>query len=294
MTTMALAQRAREVKHAAWLRKKGVTHRLAEGSNLVRDHVLTARSRLSPPDYADGEHPDSFIDRVPKWRADVEPHPVPRRLFCLWTGTNPITPNRAAALAELRAASSRIELVLVTPDNLDTWVVPGSPLHPAYEHLSLVHRSDYLRCYLMHHHGGGYADIKRDYGDLAPCFDLLETHPRRWLLGYPEVSARDVSDEPGSIYRSLQLHHRRLPANGAFIARPRTPLTTEWFTEVTRRMDDLADRLACAPGNVLGDNEGYPVPWGALQGATFQPLCYKYADRILVDERLRPSLENYR
>ena len=47
-------------------------------------------------------------------------------------------------------------------------------------------------------------------------------------------------------------------------------------------------------GNVLGDNPGYPIPWGALQGASFQPLCFKYLDRVIVDDRLRPSLADYR
>ena len=49
----------------------------------------------------------------------------------------------------------------MTPANLQDWVVAGHPLHPAYNDLSLVHRSDYLRAYLLHHHGGGYCDLKR-------------------------------------------------------------------------------------------------------------------------------------
>ena len=61
-------------------------------------------------------------------------------------------------------AVTGVDLVLVTPDNLGEWLVDDSPLHPAYEDLSLIHRSDYLRGYLMHHHGGGYIDIKQPLG----------------------------------------------------------------------------------------------------------------------------------
>lgn len=290
MTPMPLVQRARQIKHTAWLGSL----RLRESHGRVRDRVLTVSSRMSPPRYAEGDHPDSFVSRTPKALKNIPTSLVPRRVFCLWTGDNALTPNRSAALAQLRADNPRLEVVLVTPDNLADWVEPASPIHPAYAHLSLNHRSDYLRSYLMHHHGGGYADIKRDYGDLSPCFDRLDSHPDRWVLGYPEASAQDVSDEAGTIYARLQRHHHRLPANGAFIARPRTPLTVEWFVEVSRRLDGFAERLAAAPGDTFGDNEGYPVPWGAVQGAIFQPMCFKYAERILVDERLRPSLENYR
>ncbi|MEU5467039.1 hypothetical protein [Kocuria salsicia] len=49
---------------------------------------------------------------------------------------------------------------LVTPENLSDWVLPQHPLHRAYENLSLVCRSNYLRASLTHHHGGGYCDLK--------------------------------------------------------------------------------------------------------------------------------------
>ena len=45
-------------------------------------------------------------------------------------------------------------------ENLSSWIAEKSPLHPAYNYLSSVHKADYLRCYLMHHHGGAYSDIK--------------------------------------------------------------------------------------------------------------------------------------
>ncbi|WP_374457454.1 hypothetical protein [Nocardioides sp.] len=291
---MAVAARAKELKHAAWLGRKRVLEAADRVAGSVRDQVFAVQTRLAPPTYAEGDYPDSFVDRSPKVTSEVAEEPLPRRVFCLWTGDNALTPNRAEALEQLREESPSLEVVLVTPDNLADWIAPDAPLPDAYWSLSFVHRSDFLRSYLMHHHGGGYADIKRDYGDLAPCFDRLAGRPDQWLLGYPERSAQDVSDEPGSIYRSLQVHHRRLPANGAFISRRSTPLTAEWFAEVSRRLDTFAPRLTQAPGNVLGDNPGYPVPWGAMQGATFQPACLKYIERVMVDERLRPSLTDYR
>lgn len=291
---MALRRRAQGWKHAVWVRKRRLSRQTRDARSAVRDRVLTLVSRTRPPQYLEGDHADSFISRTPISLAEPPAGPLPRRIFCLWTGDNAMTRNRTAALSQLRRDNPFLEVVLVSPDNLGEWLILDSPIHPAYERLSLVHRSDYLRSYLMHHHGGGYADIKRDYGDLTPCFDRLENSNRQWLLGYPEVSARDVSDEPGTIHRSLQRHYRLLPANGAFIARAGTPLTREWFAEVSARMDCFASRLDEAPGNVLGDNPGYPIPWGALQGASFQPLCFKYLDRVIVDDRLRPSLADYR
>jgi hypothetical protein len=59
-------------------------------------------------------------------------------------------------------------------------------------------------------------------------------------------------------------------------------------------MDGYADDLARHPGDERGHNKGYPVPWTGLLGDIFHPLCLKYADQLLHDDRLRPSFENYR
>ena len=157
-----------------------------------------------------------------------------------------------------------------------------------------MHRSDYLRAYLLHHHGGAYLDIKRGYGDVCAAMDRLAAAPHAWVSGYRELGADYVSDEPGTIHQALRRHHGLLLGNGAFVVRPRTPLTSEWLAEVHRRLDLHAPDLERAPGNVMGDNAGYPLAWAELQGAVFQPLCLKYSERVLTDDRLRPSFEDYR
>lgn len=63
----------------------------------------------------------------------------------------------------LLTKNSGVEVKLITPKNLNNYLLPDFPLHPAYDYLSLVHKSDYLRCYFMHFHGGGYSDIKPNY-----------------------------------------------------------------------------------------------------------------------------------
>ena len=59
-------------------------------------------------------------------------------------------------------------------------------------------------------------------------------------------------------------------------------------------MDGWFAGLTQSPGNTFGTNDGYPVPWAAVQGAVFQPLCLKYAERVRSDDRFRPSFEDYR
>src|SRR4051794_408381 len=84
-------------------------------------------------------------------------------------------------------ASTGLEPLLITPDNLGKWVVPEEPLHSAYPLLSVMHRADYLRAYLMFHHGGGYADIKPQTGDWTAAVERVASSPRFVAAGYREV-----------------------------------------------------------------------------------------------------------
>ncbi|RYB92372.1 hypothetical protein EUA06_05290 [Nocardioides glacieisoli] len=289
MTRRSLVQVAKDAKHAQLVARR----RLPEVPGILRDRSYRVSDRIRPYAYGNSDFPDSFVSHTPK--ASDGPAPaVPLRIFVTWTGDNELTPNRAAALDEIRAIAAGTEVALVTPESLPTWTLPAHPLHPAYVNLSLVHRSDYLRAYLLHHHGGAYLDIKRGYGDVRAGMDALQAAPGKWVAGYRELGADSVSTAPGTIHRALRRHHGLLLGNGAFAARPTTVFTTEWLSEVDRRMDRWAPGLERVPGNVLGNNDGYPVPWTALLGDVFHPLCLKYADRLLHDVRFRPSFEDYR
>lgn len=110
---------------------------------------------------------------------------APNIVWCAWTGDNELSPNRKAALESIRASNPAGDVILVTPENVADFMVEGSPFHPIYEHLSLVHRSDYLRAYLMYHHGGAYTDLKRQRGSLTEAIELLNADPDRWLVAGP-------------------------------------------------------------------------------------------------------------
>ena len=211
-------------------------------------------------------------------------------------------PVRTASLDSIRRHVG-VETLLVTDDVLDRWVVTDTPLHPAFAQLSAVHQADYLRCYLMHHHGGGYVDIKPLTADWRPAFDQLDATPDALAVGYREVAPTGVAtldtdrlSRPRFLHaawwrrRWLQLNYRRLIGNGAFVCRPHTPFTTEWFAEVTRRLDSFQPLLAAHPARhprdhagfaVDGRPSGYPVPWSALLGDVVHPLAYRYRDHLL-------------
>ena len=234
--------------------------------------------------YVAERYPDSFLRGNPEeFQAEGK---VPRVLFVCWTGNNPMSAARQAALETLKKTVG-VEVVLITPDNLHSYIVEGYPLHEGYPYLSLVQKSDYLRCYLMHHHGGGYSDIKYFGKSWMPAFEQLEKSKDKWIIGYREIGKRGAAKTGGALERDLKKHWHILIGNGSFICRPQTPFTREWYDELHSRMDYFLPELKKAPGDAFGTNAGYPIKWAYIMGYIFHPLCLKYHNRILFSRRLK-------
>lgn len=283
---------AKQTKHRLFVIRKHA-RRAAQRTGVHGTNIVYRQfSRMRPHRYVDGRYPGTFVDRPSPGPAS--PGQVDNTIYCFWTGRNELTPNRARNLQRIRDTNPSSDVVLVTPDNLAEFLVPGHPLHPAYDDLSLVHKSDYLRTYFMHHHGGGYTDIKESPGAWLPLIESLRRNPGKWAVGYPELSVDMCSQLPGRLGRDLKIHHRRIIGLGAFIMRPRTPFTTEWYEELHARLDSYADALAKNPGDERGTNPGYPIPWTGILGDIMQPLCLKYRDRLVLDDRIKPSFKDYK
>lgn len=217
---------------------------------------------------------------------------IPRRIVCFWTGDNAMSDARKRAFDSL-CKNSEIDVQLITKNALHSFILEDFPLHPAYEYLSDVHRSDYLRCYFMHHYGGGYSDIKGARHSWTRCFDNFEYQNSSWIAGYPEIGIQGIAPVKGNCGIDLQNNWYFLLGNCSYICAPKSPFTTHWYNELHKRLDTLLPDLQKNPGNIRGDNAGYPIPWTYILGDIFHPLCLIYSNRILYDRRIKPVLGGY-
>ena len=198
-------------------------------------------------------------------------------LYAFWTGSNIMSENRKICLQQLESVSGA-NVTLVNKDNLDGYILPEEPLHPAYEYLSATHRADYLRTYFMNFHGGGYSDIKRTTGCWISSFDELRNNKDKWMIGYTELEG---FGEP-----SLRDKWRELIGNGCYIAKPQTPLTNEWYNSMISVLDNNLELLKRFPATFEQDcaevsNAKYPLAWEGILRDVFHPVCYKYREKIL-------------
>nr|VFJ57707.1 MAG: Capsular polysaccharide synthesis protein [Candidatus Kentron sp. FW] len=204
-------------------------------------------------------------------------------------------PTRKTCLQSIEQ-NSGVQVVLVTPHNLGEYIIEEYPLHGAYDYLSYTHKADYLRCYFMHHYGGGYSDIKQVNFDWNPYFAKIEGDDDIWAIGYPEVGPEGVAAPPGAI-DEMRKQWTKLIGQCAYICRPNTPFTLEWYTKLHKELDDHLHLLRLHPAkhpqdrykkkseNKLARTLGlyrskYPLRWAQILGEISHPLFLKYAHKI--------------
>jgi hypothetical protein len=198
-------------------------------------------------------------------------------IYCFWTGKNIMSDTRKICLENLKAISE-CTVVLVDPENLDQYILKEHPLHPAYPYLSETHKADYLRTYFMNFHGGGYSDIKKTTGSWKQSFQDL-SNSEYWMCGYKEI-------ENGVAYVPNKDYWNELIGNGAYISKPRTPLTEEWYANMMTLLDTKLERLKQFPAkhptdHCNGNGKAYPIEWNEMLGRIFHNVSYKYKDKLL-------------
>ena len=197
-------------------------------------------------------------------------------IYCFWTGDNKMSPSRIECLQQLKE-TTQCNVILVTKQTLPQYILPDHPLHPSYEYLSETHKADYLRTYFMNFHGGGYSDVKKTTGSWIQSFDNLNKSDY-WICGYKEIDG-------GVAYTPLSSKWEELLGNGAYICKPKTPLTIEWYNAMIQLLDTKLEELKRNPSTSYSDSKesgsGYPIEWNEMLGRIFHKISYQYKERLL-------------
>ena len=214
-------------------------------------------------------------------------------IYIFWTGNNEMSDRRKYGVQKLKDISG-VDIIVVSPTNLKNYILDDFPLHPAYEFLSLVHKSDYLRCYFMYHHGGGYSDVKATNNSWLEAFETLN-NSNFYVLGYREIlgGIARIGSDPVLTYDLRRYYFKNLGVC-SFIFKPKSPIAKEWLNELNSRLDGYLPTLKVYPGNVLGDNLGYPIQWTMILSQILHPIFLKYQSKILQNNDIKPSITDYR
>lgn len=237
------------------------------------------------------------------------------KIYIFWTGDNAMSQARLDSI-ETMQKNSEAEIIIVDNNNLHLFI-NSKDFHPAYQYLNLAHKADYLRCYFMHNFGGGYCDIKQIDDSWNHSFKLLNDNEDLLCVGYQEINRWGVGNLYSSAvqlnrsnykkleaeikYRYYQLNYKSLIGVCAFVFKPNTSLTTEWWNTLNDRLDELLPELQLHPAKYPKERGGheydgsiskYPVPWSYILADILHPLSFKY--RSVISRTLPPpKFTNY-
>ena len=219
---------------------------------------------------------------------------VDEKIYCFWTDDNPITPNRLKGLKTMRE-NLGVSIDFLDKRGIAERILPDAPLHEGYNFLSCNHKSDYLRCYFMHHFGGGYADIKifSKENNWRECFNKINKEDWIDVIGVPETIEGIANGCP----RNHEIASL-LIQNSYFICRSYSSFTQEWYQRLLKKMDERLESLKKHPATNPFGGKGYELRWAELQGEIFHSLlsCRSIRNSIGVSRDLVSGREeqNYR
>lgn len=281
---------ARGVKHRAFVALKHARSMSNRVKNCVDDRRWAALQRKRPFVYSARGFPHTFLARASPEGEVIAAPPI---LWAIWFGDAP-NARRQKSLDELQRQAGLELRVIRDPSEI---VVPGAPFHSAFHDLHAVHKSDYVRAYLMHHYGGIYADVKRFPRSLNPVLRQLNDDAGKLVAGYREVTSEYVPDLAHELGRAIRRHYRAVMGPSGFVCRPRSQFTAEWMRELHARLDYYsgslreADAAACDP---YAAPDAYPIRWSEILGDIIQPLSMKHQCHMYFTDAIRPELAGYR
>lgn len=171
--------------------------------------------------------------------------------------------------------------IIVTRDNWRQFEHPDMPIHPMFTFLSSNHQSDFLRFYLTYHYGGLWHDVKpRNNFATQADLDTFYRQEHLWLMGVREEDPIQIAPT------EMKPFFKDIVSQGAFLAKPRSPLLRDVLDEQYRKLDARAATLETNPPHQARcckphDNPNrYPLAWADMGGNIFQPLAYQYRQHL--------------
>jgi hypothetical protein len=218
---------------------------------------------------------------------------VPKVVFVCWFGGYKVD-NQKMSKNRFEAFKSLVEkigvpVILITSNNYSSFIKQSHPIHKSFDLLSGVHKSDYMRTYLLHHYGGGYHDIKHREESWQHCWDDWLFDDNIWIYGRRENNRGAIGYPPNESH--ICNHYDKLVTMCWIICKP----NTQYTNILLRNIEDVLDRkyleLVAHPGyNSAGyyhenafqmaEENNYPIRWLEILGEIYHPLMLQYTIHI--------------
>lgn len=215
---------------------------------------------------------------------------VKKVVYICWFGHNldylpNFTTRRFNALVTI-IKNIGVPIIIITKDNYKYFEVKEHPIHPAFKYLSGNHKSDYLRAYMLYHHGGGYHDIKFREKSWNLEWNKF-SNPNIWMIGRRELNSDCIGYVPGNEW--IKEKYQQLVTMGWIISRPQTEYLSRLLNAIhnilDNKLNDIINNPAIQPRQehqIITDKSNYlyPLRWLEIMGEIMHPLQLEYTQYI--------------
>lgn len=217
---------------------------------------------------------------------------VPKVVFVCWFGGykadhQKMSKNRFEAFKSL-VEKIGVPVILITSNNY-SFFIKSHPIHKLFDLLSGVHKSDYMRVYMLHHYGGGYHDIKHREESWKECWGDWLFDENIWIYGRRENNRQAIGYPPNAHH--IRNKYNKLVTMGWVICKPNTNFTATLLHKIDDILDQKYSELIAYPGyNSAGyyhenpfqmaEENNYPLRWLEIMGEISHPLMLEFTDHI--------------
>ena len=219
---------------------------------------------------------------------------IPQVVFVCWFGgyevdNQKMSKNRFECFKTL-VENIGVPVILITSNNYSLSIKETYPIHKSFNLLSGVHKSDYMRAYLLHHYGGGYHDIKHRKESWQDCWGDWLYDDNIWIFGRREIDKNAIGYPPNC--NSIILYnYNKLVTMGWVICKPHTKYTSKLLHKIEDILDQKYPELVAHPGYnsagyyhenpfQLAEENIYPLRWLEIMGEISHPLMLEFTDHI--------------
>jgi hypothetical protein len=237
-----------------------------------------------------------------------------KKIYLGWF-SDQMSDNRKNALTIFKK-SCGVEVEIVNDLNFYDFENSEIKIHKAFRYLSDVHKSAYIRPYIMYFYGGGYSDVKANSFDWNIYFEKLFSSDLD-AIGYAEKNVDDIAPfwkhDKRIDFNDVKNNYNRFAGNGHYIFKPNTAFAKEWLIRLHEILDAKYKFLIKNSGTyhpyaISGGihesyngeivpkthYENYPIEWNEINGRIKQKIEYKNNFSNFLLEMPYPNMENYR
>lgn len=218
---------------------------------------------------------------------------VPKVVFICWFAGYQLnyeimSINRHKAFKSL-VENIGVPVILITLKNYNYFIKKNHPIHHSFNLLSGVHKSDYMRAYLLNHYGGGYHDIKYRQESWKDCWGDWLFDDNIWIYGRRENNKRAIGYPPQSSH--IREYYDKLVTMGWIICKPNTKYTNILLQKIEDILTKKHLELVLHPGFKssgyyhenpfqMAEENNYPLRWLEIMGEISHPLMLEFIYNI--------------